>query len=101
MIEDLREKLKSEVETADWNMLKPHHEKETVFIVSGDLGLLDVAVAVATDKAHMIKVWLESGQLSKPSKHHEEEFGKNEFKKICDFIIIQPYVLIQLNHFGS
>ena len=92
-MEDLKEKLKTEVEQADWDMLRVHHEKGSVYFVHGNLELLDVAVAVAKDKAQFIKVWLDTGELSRPTEEEIEGFEKDQFTKICDFIIIQPYVL--------
>ena len=95
MFDELKEKLSQEVDEADWNLLKKHHESETVFIVGKDLDLVDVGVAIAMDKSHMVKGWLDSGQLAKPTDEQVKYYEENEFKKMCKFIIIQPYVLIQ------
>lgn len=95
-MENLKEKLKSEVDQADWDMLAQHHQQGTVFIVSGGVGLLDVAVAIAQDKTDFVKIWLDSGNLARPSDQEVSQFKKNRFEKMCDFIIIQPYVLICL-----
>jgi hypothetical protein len=92
-MKELKEKLQTEVEQADWDMLRVHHEKGSVFFIHGHLELLDVAVAVAKDKAEFIKVWLDSNELARPSEIEIEEYEKEPYRKICDFIIIQPYVL--------
>ena len=92
---DLKDKLKNEVDQADWDLLKVHHENGAVFCVHGPLGLLDVAVAVAQDKTQFVKIWLDNGELKRPTEDEVAQFEKEPFKKICDFIIIQPYVLIK------
>jgi hypothetical protein len=94
-LEELKAKLSTEIEEADWNLLKKHHENETVFFVSDDLNLVDVAVAVAKDKANFIKVWLDSGQLARPTDDQVKYYESIEYKKMCKFLIIQPYVLVQ------
>jgi hypothetical protein len=95
-IEKLKEKLKTEVEQADWDMLRVHHDNGAVFIVSGHLTLMDAAGAIALDKSSFVKVWLDNGELARPSDEQVLQFEVEKFKKICDFIIIQPYVLVKL-----
>lgn len=94
-MEELKEKLKTEVEQADWDMLRTHHDNGAVFMVKGHLGLLDVAVAVAMDKTQFVKVWLDNKELERPSEDDVLTYEKEPFKKIGDFIIIQPYVLVK------
>ena len=96
MSEDLKEKLKTEVEQADWDMLKQHHEKQAVFIVSKDLDILDVGVALAQDDKESVQLWLDKEQLAKPNTNQVENFEKSPYEKFCRFIIIQPFVLIQV-----
>ncbi len=95
-MEDLKDKLKTEVEQADWDMLKVHHQNGAVFIVSGSLQLLDAAVAIAQDKSQFVKVWLDNGELARPTEDQVKNFEASPYEKICDFVIIQPYVLIRL-----
>lgn len=95
-MEEIKEKLKSEIETADWDMLKVHHEKGAVFIVHGELSLIDAAYAIATDKVNFVKIWLDNKELDRPTVEEVEKFKKEPFKKFCDFVIVQPYVLIKL-----
>ncbi len=94
-INELKDKLKTEVEETDWAPLKQHHEHGAVFIVTG-VDLLDAAVAVAQDKVEFIKLWLESGALRKPTDGEVKEWDENKNLKLARFIIIQPYVLIEL-----
>lgn len=95
-MEEIKEKLKTEIEQADWDMLKVHHDNGAVFIVHGELSLVDAAYAVATDKVNFVKIWLDNGELSRPTNSEVDDFKKEPFKKICDFVIVQPYVLVKL-----
>lgn len=95
-MEELREKLISEIEQADWDMLRTHHKNGAVFTVSGSLSLLDVALAVAQDKTQFVKIWLDSGELARVTEEQVKSFEQSPFEKICDFLIIRPYVLIKL-----
>lgn len=95
-MDKLREKLQTEIEQADWDMLRTHHENGAVFIVSGSVSLLDAAVAIAEDKTQFVKIWLDNGELARPTDKQVQQFEKNQFEKICDFVIIQPYVLVSL-----
>jgi hypothetical protein len=95
MIEELKDKLKTEIEETDWEPLKQHHENQAVFIVS-NLDLLDAAVAVAQDKVEFIKLWIDSGNLRKPSDEEVANWDAKKNLKMASFIIIQPYVLIAL-----
>ena len=94
-IDDLKDKLKTEVEETDWAPLKQHHDHGAVFIIEG-VDLLDASVAVAKDKVEFIKLWLESGALRKPTDEEVAAWDADKNTKLARFIIIQPYVLIQL-----
>jgi len=67
MSEELKEKLITEIELADWNMLRPHHEKSVVFIISEKLDLANVGAVMALNDAEKVKQWLDDGSLKRPS----------------------------------
>ncbi|MBD64586.1 MAG: hypothetical protein CME62_05240 [Halobacteriovoraceae bacterium] len=94
-MDDLKEKLKTEIEEADWSMIKPHVERGAVLLISSQLDLLDVGVAIAQDKVQFIKLWLDEGLITKTDDIDSKAFEEDQFKKQFKFIIIQPYVLIQ------
>ena len=93
---DLKEKLKTEIEQADWDMLRVHHERGALFLVDQKLDLLDVGVAIAEDNISLVKIWLDNKELYQVSVEEVSEFEKNDREKLGDFIIIQPYVLLQV-----
>ena len=94
-MDNLKEKLKTEVEIADWDMLRVHHERQSVFIVDQAIDLLDAGVAVATDNSSLVSIWLTDNKLVRPDDKKVEELETKKFEKIFNFIIIQPYVLVQ------
>jgi hypothetical protein len=93
---ELREKFKTEIENADWDMLRDHHERKAVFLVDKSIDLLDACVAVAVDNTQLVSIWLSDNKLARPDKNQTESFEQEKFKKRFEFIIIQPYVLIKL-----
>lgn len=92
---DLKEKLSSEIEQADWDMLKPHHERGALFIVDQKLDLIDVGIAIAEDKTSLVKIWLDNKDLYQLD--NADKFDQEPCQKIGSFIIIQPYVLLKLD----
>jgi hypothetical protein len=91
--EALKTKLKDDIEKASWEMLKDHHERGAVFLVDPALDLTDVGACIALDDVNMIKIWLDNGQFTKLESIPENDDQK---KRDIKFLIIQPYVLIQL-----
>jgi hypothetical protein len=95
-MDDLKEKLKTEIEIADWDMLRVHHEREAVFMVDRSIDLLVAAVAIAQDNSSLVSIWITDSKLARPEDSKVEEYELEKYKKNFDFIIIQPYVLVQL-----
>jgi hypothetical protein len=95
MQKSLTEKLKNEIGTANWPLLKPHAERGVLLIINPPLDLLEVAVQVAEDRTEQIRMWLDNSKISRPTSAQlkEWEMGKNIFT--C--IIVHPFVLIQLS----
>ena len=96
MSESLADKLKTEVEECDWSMLDKHLEKEAVIIASPEIDLLSVGLALAQDDAESVKAWQGSNALRKPNKDDIDAWKKDPYKKFAKFIIIQPFVIIQV-----
>jgi hypothetical protein len=93
--EALKVKLKDDIDKASWDMLKVHHERGAVFIVDSNLELVDVGASIALDEVNIIKIWLDNEQFKKLDKIPE---NVDMFVRDINFLIIQPYVLIQINN---
>lgn len=92
----LIEKFKSELEQADWNALKAHHERGALFLVAGDLDLYEVACSIALDDVDSVKAWIESEKLIQPGEDEVKTWEADEYRKLGSFLILQPYVILQL-----
>ena len=94
MPESLTEKLKNEIGTADWPLLKPHTERGVLLTINPQLDLLEVAVQVAEDRTEQIRLWLDDGKITRPTSAQLKEWEMGETIFTC--IIVHPFVLIQL-----
>lgn len=91
---ELREKLKNDIDKASWELLQPHYDRNALFMCEA-LDLLDVAVAVASDDAENVQLWQKKELLRPLSEAEVDEFKKEPAKDCCTFIIVQPYVFIK------
>lgn len=92
---ELKKKFQGEIDQADWEMLAPHHERQTLFKVSRDLDIFDVAIDLAIDNVDEVKKYLESNQLTRLEDDEVLEYAKNKNKFFANFLVIQPYVIFQ------
>ena len=93
--EELVTRLRGEVEEGEWSWLAPHHARGAVIVVAQELDLAEVAAAVANDVLEKIRPWLEQKQVAKPDDEQAEAWNAAPSQKFR-FLIIQPYVLVQL-----
>jgi hypothetical protein len=94
MSDDLRAQLRDEVHRVDWRPLSPHAKRGGLVMVDPRLDLVQVALAVAKDDSAMVRQWMESGQLSKPTEEQVAAW-KAEDEERFSVVIVQPYVLAQ------
>jgi hypothetical protein len=93
-MENLREQLTELLDEAELEWLKPHIQKDAVILVSPDLDLLDVGVAIASDNTQSVQHWIGEQLLVKPSPEILTRWNSNPSQKF-QAIIIQPYVLVK------
>ena len=88
------EQISEQIETADWEAIKPHVLRDAVVIVDKTISLVDAGMKVVHDDVETVTEWLQNNKLSKPSK---EQFERWEAHPSISFrfVILQPYVLIQ------
>ena len=91
----LEEKLKSELETAEWEILKPHFERESLIIVSEELDILKVALTVAQGNLKQVELWMKDNLLTKPTPQQMQAWKQNPQTPFL-FLIVQPWVFAQL-----
>lgn len=95
MSEELKEKLKADVDDASWELLADHHKRGAVFLVK-DADIVEVGVAMATDDSAKVKIWLDNGNFLKVDDEMAKDYAKDAKAKNFEFLIVQPYVLIKL-----
>lgn len=91
---ELKKKLESELLQSPWVDLKPHAERDAVFLVDPSLVLIDVGVAVVRDDVKSINSWLQSGSLARPTFTQISDWDRDQSREFR-FLIVAPYVLIQ------
>jgi hypothetical protein len=94
MSDDLRQKLMSEIDIADWEDLLPHFAHDRLFACQEDLSLLDAAIAIAVDDLGTVRTLIRGGHLFTPDDELAARWhdGKESFR----FLIVQPYVLVKI-----
>lgn len=96
--ENLIERLANDIDNARWDLLKPHHEREALFMISDELELPAVGYTMASDQVEYIKKWLAEEQMYRPTEEQIDAWEKDntEFK----YLIVQPYVLVKIKKEG-
>ena len=83
-----------EIFTGFWSDLKPHVERDAVFVVDQDLNLSEVAGKVVIDEVETVSGWIEGGSMRRPTVDELERWDQTPTLGFR-FVIVQPYVLIQ------
>lgn len=93
-MQDLRAELMEAVDEAEWNWLAPHARRDSLIVVSADLDLVDVALAIANDNIPYVQRWIDESLIHKPSASELSLWNENQNKRF-NALIVQPYVLVQ------
>jgi hypothetical protein len=93
-MENLREQLAELLDEAELEWLKPHIQKDAVILVTPDLDLLDVGVAIASDNTQSVQHWIGEQLLVKPSPEILNKWNSNPSQRF-QAMIIQPYILVK------
>lgn len=91
---DLRSQLEENLDEAIWEWLIPHQEKDKVVLVTQQLDLLDVGVAIANDNVASVQQWMSDMWVYKPSSEQVAVWNDNRSKRF-NALIVQPFVLVQ------
>jgi hypothetical protein len=92
-----------EIQETDWLGLQPLLKSDAIVIVSENIDLLQAAKVAANDNTEQMNVWIESGDIKKPTCTQIKTWNfecEGETKQATlqkfRFIIVQPFVLVQL-----
>ncbi|MCT7952085.1 DUF2288 domain-containing protein [Ancylothrix sp. C2] len=93
-MQDLRAELTEMLDESEWEWLIPHARREAIVVVTGNLDLVDVGVAIAGDNVASVQHWISESLIYKPSQEQLTDWNSNQQKRF-NTLIVQPYVLIQ------
>ena len=79
---------------AEWSIIKPHSDRNAVFLVLPPLDLLSVGQALEKDDTDRVSSWLKSSLLVRPSSDQIATWNATP-SKTFQTLVVAPYVLIQ------
>ena len=88
------ESFKRDLAGVTWRELKIHLQRDAIISISAEIDLIEAAVAVAEDDKDQVEVWIDAGQLAKPTEKQLESWEQEEDKPF-QMLIVQPFILIQ------
>lgn len=86
-------KLLAETAKARWSELNTLFAGGALIRIAGDLDLVSVAEAVATDDTAQVAAWAASGLLEKMPPHLAQEFEASDAELWA--VVVSPWVLVQ------
>lgn len=94
MTVELREELAQSLDEAQWDWLLPHAKRDAAIVVSPELDLLEVGVAIANNDVSLVQYWIDRQLIHKPSVDQLADWNDNPSKRF-NALIVQPFVAIQ------
>lgn len=88
----LKNHLQDLVDIAEWSWLKQLAQQGKLVMVTANLELVDVGLALAEDDSAVVKQWLDDGWIYRPSADQIDFWDQQEDQKFSS-LIIQPFVL--------
>ena len=81
-------------EIVTWHWLRPHHQRDALWVVAKALDLKAVGAALTRDDAEAVRAWLADGSLCKPDKEQLDNWESDPLHPLS-MLIVQPFVLVQ------
>lgn len=82
------------VELVAWHWLRPHYQRDALWVVAMSLDLEAVGAALTRDDAQAVRAWLADGSLCKPDKEQLASWESDPLHPLS-MLIVQPFVLVQ------
>jgi hypothetical protein len=93
-MQNLHTELAAMVDEAEWEWLMPHAQRDAVVMVTSELNLVDVGVAIASDNVPAVQRWISEQLIYKPSSEQLSDWASDRTRRF-NALIVQPYVLVQ------
>lgn len=81
-------------EIVSWHWLRPHHQRDALWVVAAGLDLEAVGAAIAEDDTEAVRAWLADGSLCKPDRPLLDSWENDPLHQLS-MMIVQPFVLVQ------
>ena len=82
------------VDLVPWHWLRPHHQRDALWVVAAGLDLDAVGAALTHDDAATVRAWLADGSLCKPNQEQLDRWESTPLHPLS-MLIVQPFVLVQ------
>lgn len=82
------------VELVEWHWLRPHHQRDALWVVTESILLEDVGAALSRDDADQVRCWLGDNSLRKPFDSELKRWEDDPTLSLR-MLIVQPFVLVQ------
>ncbi|MDJ0725484.1 MAG: DUF2288 domain-containing protein [Prochloraceae cyanobacterium] len=92
-MQDIKSQLAEELADIEWSDLVPHAQRDALIVVNESLNLVDVGVAIASDRVNIVQHWIAEGLIQKPSSEQLGAWNVEPNKKFSA-LIVQPFVLV-------
>ena len=90
----LKERLEKDVADISWQDLQPHAKRDAVIVVTQELDLPEVAVAIAEDNTTSVQDWIAQQSIAKPSAEQLTDWNQTPQKQFTA-LIVQPFVVVK------
>lgn len=90
----LKERLEKDVADISWKDLQPHARRDAVIVVTQDLELSEVAVAIAEDNTTSVTSWIGNSAIAKPTAEQLTDWNQTPGKQFTA-LIVQPFVVVK------
>ena len=91
--DELLQRLNRETSVIAWQELQPFYDQDAVIVVSPEMDLVRVAVAMAEDDTSTVSAWLNAGQIQKISAAQHRHWQDSEARVWA--VVVAPWVLVQ------
>ncbi|WP_120993635.1 DUF2288 domain-containing protein [Stutzerimonas urumqiensis] len=86
-------KLLGETAAIDWPELQPFFARGVLLRVGGELDLVDVALAVASDEGAAVAAWMKAGSLGRLEADQAQDW--HDRRPSLWAVVVAPWVLVQ------
>ena len=93
--DNIRDSIQATAGIVGWADLDPHAKRDGRLLVRSPLEVVEVAAALAGDRADLVRQWLEEGVLHKPDEGLLERVGADP-DVTFQMVICQPWVVAQI-----